>query len=364
MKCKRTIILTVIALMIFCLLPGYASAGSLLKYTVKTEITKGGSVYYNYGTNGTFFLQNDWHSYSSRCKVTSNSSNKFTKLINRGFIVVPNSGYYFKGFYTQKGTKVYLTQTPMDVVRVSVDGFYYYDYFPSHDSSMYKRYSKSAYEKHLKSYLKSAYGTSRYKTMDTIILYEIPKKDKTYVAKFAKKTLPNLSLPKTVIKSDGCSGFKISASLSNAYSYTFKTSNSNVLTVNKSTGFVSIKGPGIAKVTCKVAETNSTLPATYTTKVIVKPKKPQNVQSKKPKNKTLTVTWKGSSKNTGYEIQVSNNQSFSTILGKKTITSGKTNSTTVSLKSNLCNNYVRIRSYKKSDGQKIYSAYTTVKIPS
>lgn len=362
MKYKKTIILTVTALICLCLLPASVSAESLFSYSVTTDVAKGGSVYYNYGKSGTFFLNHDWDSYSGRCKVTSETV-KFDKLLDRGFIVVPNSGCYFSGFYNKKGANVYLTQTKMDVLRVSVDGIYFYDYYPSHESAGYNRYTKNAYQNLVKAYLKRIYGTSRYKVMDTITLYEIPKKTATYSARFQKKDTPNVNIPKAVIKTCGNSGFKISSSIPNSLPCSFKTSNSSVLTVNKKTGFVTIKGPGIAKVTCNILETDTTLSADYSTKLTVKPAKPTNVSAKIKKKKTLTVNWTGNSKNTGYEVQVSNNKSFSTVLAKKTITSGKTKSTTVKLKSDLFNNYVRIRAYKKSSGEKIYSSYTTVKIP-
>ena len=172
MKYKKTIILIVIALICLCMLPSTASAASLLRYNVKTDVTTGGTVYYNYGENGTFFLNQDWKSYSKKCKVSTDTS-KFTKLLDRGFIVVPNSGYYFSGFYNKKGTKLYLDQREMDILRVSVNGIYFYDYYPSHDNPGYSRYTENGYQTLVKSYLKGIYGTSRYKVMDTITLYEI-----------------------------------------------------------------------------------------------------------------------------------------------------------------------------------------------
>lgn len=361
MKYKKTIILIVIALICLCMLPSTASAANLLRYNVTTDVTTGGTVYYNYGENGTFFLNKDWKSYSRKCKVGSDTS-KFTKLLNRGFIVVPNSGYYFSGFYNKKGTKLYLDQTEMDVLRVSVNGVYFYDYYPSHDNPGYSRYTETGYQTLVKSYLKGIYGTSRYKVMDTITLYEIPKKDGTYSARFQKKKEPKINFPKAITKTYGTNGFKAVSSLPDNLSYSFKTSNSSVLTVNKKTGFITIKGPGSAKVTCSIGETDKTLPATYSFKVVVKPSVPKKLYGKMQKKKTVSVSWQGNSKNSGYEIQVSNNKSFSTVLAKKTVTSGKAKATTVKLKTDLFNNYVRIRAYKKSNGEKIYSSYVTVKI--
>ncbi len=361
MKYKKTIILIVVALICLCMLPSTASAASLLRYSVTTDVTTGGTVYYNYGKSGTFFLNQDWKTYSRKCKVNSDTS-KFTKLLNRGFIVVPNSGYYFSGFYNKKGTKLYLDETEMDILRVSVNGIYFYDYYPSHDNPGYSRYTEKGYQNLVKSYVKGIYGTSRYKVMDTITLYEIPKKDRTYSARFQKKEVPNIKFPKNITKTYGTNSFKAVSSLPGNLSYSFKTSNSSVLTVNKKTGFITVKGPGSAKVTCSIAETDKTLPATYSFKVTVKPTVPKNLYGKLQKKKTLSVNWQGNSKNSGYEIQVSNNKSFSTVLAKKTVTSGKIKSTTVKLKTDLFNNYVRIRAFKKSNGEKIYSSYSTVKI--
>ena len=76
MKYKKTIILIVIALVCLCMFPSAASAASLLRYNVTTDVTTGGTVYYNYGENGTFFLNQDWNSYSRKCKVSSETSKK------------------------------------------------------------------------------------------------------------------------------------------------------------------------------------------------------------------------------------------------------------------------------------------------
>lgn len=361
MKCKRTIILIVVALICLCMLPTAASASNLLTYTVTTDVTSGGSVYYNYNKNGAFFLKDDWASYTSRCKINSKEKVKFTKLLDRGFIVQPKSGYYFSGFYTNNGKKVYLSETEMDILRVSVNGIYFYDYYPAHSSAGYSRYSKTGYQNLVKSYLKGIYGTSRYKVMDTVTLYKIPKKDGFYVAQFKKKSIPKVSIPKSVTKTYGNNNFRLLSSLPANLACSFKSSNSSVVTISQKTGYVTIKGPGSSKITCNISATEKTLPASFTTKITIKPAKPSIVSAKRSK-KSLAVSWKSDSKNSGYEIQVSNNKSFSTILAKKTITSGKTKNTTVKLKTDLFNNYVRIRSYKISNGERIYSTYSISKI--
>ncbi len=366
MKFKKSIILIVIAMLLTACFPAhcFAASGScgLLNYTATMKVRGSGSVYFDYGKNMRFFLEDGYTTYASSCKVKSGTAYKFFKLTDRHIIVRPSSGYYFDGIYNAKGKKVSFTKTNVDILRVTVNGIYHYDYFASYNNSKYKNYSQSAYEKLVKNYVKTIYGTSRYKVMGSEVLYKLPKSTASYTVTFKKKTAPKISYSKTINKVNGCGTFYAIPSKPSNYAYTFKSSNTGVLAVEKKTGKVSVKSPGKAVITCNVAGTTKTLPAVYRITVTVRPSVVTSVTAKKTAQKSLSVKWKGNTKNSGYEIQVSNNKSFSNILAKKTVTSGKSVSTTVKLKSSVANNYVRIRAYKVSDGKKIYGSYTVKKI--
>ena len=367
MKYKKSIILSVITMTLLLSLPTQIFAGSkesssLLNYSVQFEVSKGGSLYYDYGENLSFFLKDDWQDYASSCKVKSNKKYKYSRLVQRNVIVVPEDGYYFDGFYNKNGKAASLEQIPVDILRITKKGVYYYDFFPSHDSDTYRKMSKTGYEKLVKIYLKGIYGTSQYKRMGQETFYQLPKSNGEYKAVFQKKKKPEQPTPKAVTLTYGSKNFYLLSALPTDYDVTFSSSSSNILKIDKSSGYVTIKSPGSVTITCKASAGNKTLPAVFSTEVIIRPSKVSSVSAKKTEAKKLLVKWKGSSKNSGYEIQVSNNKSFKNILAKKTVTSGKTTSTTVKLKSSVCNNYVRIRPYKSSRGKKIYTSYTVCSI--
>ena len=361
MKYPKSIILTLMVLLLFSLMPLQASAASMLSYDVNFDVQQGGQVYFNYGKNGSFFVSSDWEAYDESCLLTSGETYSFTKLLDRGIIASPDEGYYFAGVFDPYGNKKTLDETNLDILRVSVKGIYFFNVFPSKDNTGYKRLTKTAYQNQVKLYLKGLYGTTRYKVMDTVTLYSLPKTDGSYVARFEKKKTPSLGQPDTLTKTYGNKAFRLISDIPDSFNCSFKTSSSKVLTVNKTTGYITIKGPGTAKVTCKVKETETTLPASFVTVITVKPAAVKTLSAKRTK-KTLSVNWSASAKNSGYEIQVSNNESFKNIIAKKTVSGGKTKSTTVKLKSEVCNNYVRIRPYKTSGGTKIYNRYTVAEI--
>lgn len=369
-KTNLSFILSVITLCMLLFIPAESFAAenqssSLINYTVQVEHTGGGTLYWDYGKNMDFFLNDSHDEYDTSCKIKSGTSYKFSKLVPRNILIQPNEGYYFLGFYDQKGSKVDLTEVNADIVRVSVNGIYHYNCVESYDNPKYKKLTKNAYQKIIKTYLKAIYGTTRYKTMDTVTMYQVPTKDGSYQAKFKKKSSPKISYKASIEKmysTNGSSGFAAIPTLPDTYKYTFKSSRTSVIKINKTTGYATVVGPGKATITVKVAETDTTLPAEYEIDVTVYPKKVSISSVTKKSDKSLSLTWSGSSKYSGYEIQVSNNTSFETITAKKKVSSGKTSSTTVTLKNKLFHNYVRIRPYKTSGGEKVYGEYVVEKI--
>lgn len=334
---------------------------SLINYEVNVSATEGGSLYFDYGENMHFFLSDDYQQYNPSCKIDSPSVFKFSKLFQRNLIPVAQENYYFSGFYDLDNHPIRLSKAVIDVLRVSVNGIYYYDYYAAYENPKYAKYTPSAYKTMVKSYLKTLYGTSRYKKMDTITIYNLPKSDGTYIAKFQEKGLPDICWSTSVTKKVGDKKFHYIPNSSSKYIYTFKSSNKKIATIDNKSGLTIIKGPGIATITCNIKETDMTLPSKYTSKLIINPISVSSVQAVQSK-KTLQIKWNGKTNNSGYEIQVSNNTSFKTILASKNIKSGKSNATTIKLKTELYNNYVRIRAYKSSKGEKLYSPYVVKKI--
>lgn len=97
----------------------------------------------------------------------------------------------------------------------------------------------------------------------------------------------------------------------------------------------------------------------------ITPKKTAVKKATSPKKGKIRLTWKRDSMATGYEIQCALNKSFKK--GKKTVTVKKNKVTAKVI--NKCKSgkkyYVRIRSFKKIDGKKVYGPYSkklTVKV--
>ena len=98
LKYKRQFILFVIAILCMHSLSftAYADSSSqkqaLTTYSVTTTISGKGSLYWDYGKNMSFFLENGYKTYNADCKIKNKSTYKFSKVFNRGIIAKPNSG--------------------------------------------------------------------------------------------------------------------------------------------------------------------------------------------------------------------------------------------------------------------------------
>lgn len=124
-------------------------------------------------------------------------------------------------------------------------------------------------------------------------------------------------------------------------------------------GDYKVKTTGRIILTVSVPETDNYNAVSKKITITVKPQKPKGISlsSKKKKN---SVKWDKDDQVSGYELQYSTDRKFKT--NKKTVTkSGKNkNSTIINGKKNKTY-YVRVRSYKTSNGTKIYGAWTRIK---
>lgn len=121
---------------------------------------------------------------------------------------------------------------------------------------------------------------------------------------------------------------------------------------------VTVKGPGVAKITVKAAATTDYKAASKTVTVTVAPKK-QSISLINKIKKQLTIKWKKNTKASGYQVVYSTNKKFT---GKKTVRKAKT-TTSYKIKGLKKGKkyYVKVRSYKTVNGKRIYGAYSTAK---
>ena len=130
--------------------------------------------------------------------------------------------------------------------------------------------------------------------------------------------------------------------LKNGTDYTVSYSN------NKNIGTATVKIAGKGSYTGTVTKTFKINPAK------------QEIQKLTAKSKAFFVDWAQKGSATGYEIQYATNSKF-TSAKKVTITSNKTDKTTISKLSGKKKYYVRVRSYTTVKGTKYYGAWSASK---
>lgn len=81
----------------------------------------------------------------------------------------------------------------------------------------------------------------------------------------------------------------------------------------------------------------------------------------KKSKKKITVNWKKISKATGYEIQVATDKKFTKNKKSVKISKNKTISATIKKLKSKKKYYVRVRTYRKVSGKKVYSSWSSVK---
>ena len=89
-------------------------------------------------------------------------------------------------------------------------------------------------------------------------------------------------------------------------------------------------------------------------------KKPSLSSAKSTKKKTLTVSWKKTGGNSGWQVQYSINRKFRSEARTVILKAGKTKTTIKKLKSRKTY-YIRIRGYKNVGGKRMYSGWSNVK---
>ena len=135
-------------------------------------------------------------------------------------------------------------------------------------------------------------------------------------------------------------------------SLTYKSSNSKIAAVGKTNGKVTIKNTGITYITAKTK--------TDSVKITIKvrPAKPKVKSLSTGKNRKLTVKWAKDKRATGYQVQISTSKNF-----KKNVKKKNTAKTAYAFKKLKAGSkyYVRLRSYKKSGKNTLYSVWSNIK---
>ena len=163
-----------------------------------------------------------------------------------------------------------------------------------------------------------------------------------------------ITCKKTVYKvAYGAKPFKINASSKSKMA--FISSNPKVAAVDKSTGKVIIKNTGVATITIKAGK------ASKKVAIKVSPKKPSVKSAKAAKGRKLAVKWAKDKRASGYQVQVSTDKKFKK--GVKSKKLSKTSYTFTKLKTGK-KYYVRVRSYKKSGKETLYSLWSRAKLSS
>ena len=170
------------------------------------------------------------------------------------------------------------------------------------------------------------------------------------------KIITSLSVKTTKItKTYGDKAFRIETEAPDDAEITYTSSDKSVATVNSS-GKVTIKGCGTANIVVKMEADEQYESAKKTVKLTVKPKKNKisNISSKKKSQ--ITLKWKKDSKASGYEVVYSYNGKNKKVDIKK----NNVTSTTIKKLKRRKTYSVKIRSYKKVSGKKIYGEYSKV----
>jgi uncharacterized protein YjdB len=156
----------------------------------------------------------------------------------------------------------------------------------------------------------------------------------------------------------GSGAFALAAKAKGAITY--KSSNTQVVTVDSKSGKITIKGSGKATITITAAGNDNYKASSKKITVTVIPKKAVITSLKAGKESKLTVTWAKDTKASGYVVQYSASSNF---INAKTVTISK-NTTITKTISKLKGGkiyYVRVRAYTKAGTTNINGSWSVFK---
>ncbi|HAT90208.1 MAG TPA: hypothetical protein DCS73_10830 [Roseburia sp.] len=170
----------------------------------------------------------------------------------------------------------------------------------------------------------------------------------------------NLITAKNITKTYGCKAFSLGVKSKSGGKLTYSVADKKVATLDKK-GKVTVKGYGQTKITITSAAKGKYPKAKKTITLTVKPVKTKIASVKSAKSKNMVVKWKKDTKATGYVIQYSTDKKFKKGVKTVTITKNKTTSKTIGKLKGGKNYYVRVCTYKKSNGKQIKGSHSAVK---
>ena len=202
----------------------------------------------------------------------------------------------------------------------------------------------------------TASETKNYSEAKKVITITVKKKDSAGNT----DNNSNLITAKNITKTYGCKAFSLGAKSKSGGKLTYSVADKKVATVDKK-GKVTVKGYGQTKITITSAAKGKYPKAKKTITLTVKPVKTRITSVKSTKSKNMVVKWKKDTKATGYVIQYSTDKKFKKGVKTVTITKNKTTSRTIGKLKSGKNYYVRVCTYKKSNGKQIKGSYSAVK---
>ena len=202
----------------------------------------------------------------------------------------------------------------------------------------------------------TASETKNYSAAKKVITITVKKKDSAGNT----DNNSNLITAKNITKTYGCKAFSLGAKSKSGGKLTYSVADKKVATVDKK-GKVTVKGYGQTKITITSAAKGKYPKAKKTITLTVKPVKTRIASVKSTKSKNMVVKWKKDTKATGYVIQYSTDKKFKKGVKTVTITKNKTTSKTIGKLKGGKNYYVRVCTYKKSNGKQIKGSYSAVK---
>ena len=202
----------------------------------------------------------------------------------------------------------------------------------------------------------TASETKNYSAAKKVITITVKKKDSAGNT----DNNSNLITAKNITKTYGCKAFSIGAKSKSGGKLTYSVADKKVVAVDKK-GKVTVKGYGQTKITITSAAKGKYPKAKKTITLTVKPVKTKIASVKSTKSKNMVVKWKKDTKATGYVVQYSTDKKFKKGVKTVTITKNKTTSRTIGKLKGGKNYYVRVCTYKKSNGKQIKGSYSAVK---
>ena len=348
MRKYLTIFFVAVLLVTSCIIPAYG-ASKTVEFSLNNS--DAGRIYWLLDKEGNYaFMDYSPGKYNKECLITPGKEYKTGLIKQSMFVVRPNSGYYLKGFSNGKKS-IKLTKGLYNIIQMNVGGLPYYDFFLSNKDSVYRYLTVSAYDELVKEYVKATYGTSSYKVLDTFSAYSIDGYRNIKV-NFAKKSEPKLTFPDSIKAKVKDETINKLCDPDRDYDLHFKSSNTKCCTIDKETGLITIKSEGISTITITADPSEEINGKTYKVKLKVMPQTPK-INKISTKNKSITLSWTKDEHASGYKIMVGNKH--------VTVNSPKTLSKTIKSLTKGKSYTVKIRSYKKSSGEYLYSAWSKAK---